>query len=100
VLYYNNNQIDEAQAQFEKAVLIDYNYSNARYFLGLIYDKKGNKNKAIEQFEIIEKFNPENQEVKKILNNLREGRQALEGIIISQPPIGEKSVSGVDQNYP
>jgi len=100
VLYYNNNQIDEAQAQFEKAVLIDYNYSNARYFLGLIYDKKGNKNKAIEQFEIIEKFNPENQEVKKILNNLREGRQALEGIIISQPPIGEKSVSGVGQNYP
>jgi len=90
VLYYNNNQIDQAQTQFERAVWIDPNYANARYFLGLIYDRKGNKKLAIEQFEIIEKFNPDNQEVKKILDNLRNNKQALEGIIPGQPPIEEK----------
>ena len=89
VLYFNNNQIDQAQTQFEKAIAIDPNYSNARYFLGLIYDKKENKKAAIEQFEVIEKFNPDNQEVKKILDNLRNNRPALEGILPSQPPLSE-----------
>lgn len=90
VIYYNNNQIDLAKQEFLRAIAVDPNYSNARYFLGLIYDKEGKKQEAISQFEIIEKFNPENQEVKKILSNLREGKPALEGIIPSQPPIQEK----------
>ena len=79
-LYYQNNQIDLAQKEFERAVALSPNYSNARYFLGLIYDKKGEKEKAIEQFERIKLFNPENEKVKRILENLREGKSALEGI--------------------
>jgi len=35
-------------------------------------------------------LNPENEEVKKILANLRTGKEALEGIIPAQPPIEEK----------
>ncbi len=86
-LYYRNNQTDQAQKEFERTVTLDENYSNARYFLGLIYEQKGEKQKAIEQFEKIEKLNPDNQEVKKILINLREGRAALEGIVPpAQPP--------------
>lgn len=81
VLYYQNEQYDSAQEEFERAIALNPNYSNARYFLGLIYDKKGDIGKAIEQFAEIETFNPENEEVKKILTNLREGRTALEGII-------------------
>lgn len=80
ILYYRNDQINLAQNEFERAVALDENYSNARYFLGLIYDQKNQKQKAIEQFEKIEQFNPDNQEVKKILVNLREGRAALDGI--------------------
>ncbi len=90
LLYYNNNQLDKAKAEFERAVELDPNYSNARYFLGLIYDKQGNKNLAIEQFERIEKFNPDNQELKKILSNLRTGKSALEEVVPSQPPVQEK----------
>ncbi len=66
------------------------NYSNARYFLGLIYDKEGKENKAIEQFGKIEELNPDNEEVKKILANLKAGKPALEGITPAQPPIEEK----------
>jgi hypothetical protein len=56
------------------------------------------KSKAIEQFENIVRTNPENQEVQKILSNLRAGRKALEEISPpaklpeerETPPIEEK----------
>jgi len=77
ILYYGQGNNDLAKISLERAVKLDQNYSNARYFLGLIYDKEGNKEKAIEQFEWIEKLNPENQEIKVILNNLKEGKPAF-----------------------
>ena len=90
LLYYNDGKLSQAKAEFERAVSLSEDYSNARYFLGLIYDKEGNKTKVIEQFEKIEKLNPENEEVKKILVNLRANKPALEGITPAQPPIEEK----------
>ena len=90
LLYYNDKQYDKAQAEFERAVGLNENYSNARYFLGLIYDKMGKKDEAISQFEKIAKLNPDNEEVKKILANLKGGKTALEGITPAQPPIEEK----------
>ena len=89
VIYYNDNQFDKAKAEFLRAIGLDGNYSNARYLLGLIYDKEGDKKGAILQFESIEKLNPQNQEVKSILANLRAGKPALEGIQPAQPPIEE-----------
>lgn len=91
VLYWQKNDLDKAKIEFERAVALSPNYSNARYFLGLIYDKEGEKKKAIEQFERIAKFNPDNEEVKKILSNLREGKSALEGITSPQILIEEKT---------
>ena len=90
LLYYNDNQLNKALAELEQAVSIDENYSNARYFLGLIYDQEGKKDKAIEHFERIEKLNPDNLEVKRILANLRKGLPALEGIQPLELPIEEK----------
>jgi len=89
LLYYNDNKLDKAKEEFERATNLDPNYSNARYFLGLVHDKKGRKNLAIEQFEKVSQLNPENEEVKKILVNLREGKPALEGIVPAQPPVEE-----------
>ena len=90
LLYYNDNQMEKSRAEFLRAISINENYSKARYFLGLVYDKEGEKDLAIEQFEKIEKLNPESQEVKKILANLKEGKSALEGIGPLLPPIEEK----------
>lgn len=91
VLYYSNGEIDKAQGEFEKAVKISPEYSNARYYLGLIYDQKGEKEKAIEQFKEIEKYNPDNKLVKNILQNLKSGKSALEGISnLPGVPIEEK----------
>ncbi len=84
LLYYQTNNMDPARAEFERAVSLNHDYANARYFLGLIYDRQGDHEGAIAQFEYIEKSNPDNGEVKKILENVRAGRSALDGIV--QPP--------------
>lgn len=80
VLYYQNNQLNNAELEFLRAVSLNSNYSNAHYFLGLIYSREKNKSKAIEEFEKVRAFNPDNQEVLKILSNLKAGRSAMEGV--------------------
>lgn len=80
LLYYKNNQLDEAKAEFNNAITLDKNYSNARYFLGLILDKQKDKSGAIAQFEKIAELNPTNDDVKKILDNLKNGKEALAGL--------------------
>ncbi len=97
LLYYQDKNYDGARAAFERAVMLNQSYSNARYFLGLIYDRQGAVEKAIEQFEVIGELNPDNAEVKMILKNLRSGKGALFGISPPQkspeereePPINE-----------
>lgn len=81
LLYYRVNNLEKAKEILEKMLDNFPNYSNARYFLGLIYDKKGNKEKAIEEFKKVFEINPENEEVKKILDNLEKGLPALDGIL-------------------
>lgn len=77
LLYYKKADWASARAEFERAVLIDQNYSNARYFLGLVYDQQGNKTAAIDQFNEVAKLNPDNQDIKTILANLRAGKPAI-----------------------
>jgi tetratricopeptide (TPR) repeat protein len=96
-LYYKNNQFDNAKLVFERTIQLSPNYSNARYFLGLIYDREvpadvktladklAAKAKAIEQFEKIAELNPDNNEVKQILANLKAGKAALAGIAPPAP---------------
>ncbi|MFC1625324.1 tetratricopeptide repeat protein [Patescibacteria group bacterium] len=80
LLYYQKNDYKRAQETLERTVNINPQYSNARYFLGLSYDNLNSGQKAIEQFEFIEKLNSGNAEVKRILTNLRAGRSALSDI--------------------
>lgn len=77
LLKYNNNDNEGAMRALERAVSIDDAYSNARYFLGLAYERLDKNAEAIVQFEKIEKFNPDNKEVQNILGNLRAGRKAF-----------------------
>ena len=89
LVYQADDQKDKAQAEFERVIVLDPNYANARYFLGLIYDDKGEKQKAIEQFTKIAELNPDNALIKGILENLKAGKPALEGLSQPQPPIQE-----------
>jgi tetratricopeptide (TPR) repeat protein len=80
VLYYQEEKFDKSRDQLESTVKIVENYSNARYFLGLAYDKLGDKKKALEQFQKVSDLNPDNQDVKKIIANLEAGKRALDGL--------------------
>lgn len=89
VLKYNEKEKDYkgASEAFEKAVALDTAYSNARYFLGLSYFNLGKREAAIEQFEVVQSYNPDNKEVALILKNLREGRSPFTDAV---PPIDSK----------
>lgn len=96
VLHYQGQNFAAARTPLEKAVSINTNYSNARYFLGLIEDRQGNKEAAIAQFEHIIKLNPGNNEVVQIVDNLKNGLRALTDIQdISSPPIIESSARNI-----
>lgn len=78
LLYYKNDDMARAEASFVQAIHLKEDYSNARYFLGLTYSSQEKKEEAILQFERVAELNPDNQEVKTILENLRSGKKALE----------------------
>ncbi|MBI5816826.1 MAG: tetratricopeptide repeat protein [Candidatus Yonathbacteria bacterium] len=76
-LRYKNKDWQGAISAFERAIELSPSYSNARYFLGLAYDKAGRTGDAINQFQTIQTLNPDNSEVRGILSNLRAGRDPL-----------------------
>lgn len=103
LLYYQSKDFESARLVLERAVSLSSNYSNARYFLGLIYDKQGRAADAIAQFEQIKILNPDNEEVKTILSNLYAGKGALAGISPPQPspekrPTPPLSETGAGEN--
>ncbi|MEI6345821.1 MAG: tetratricopeptide repeat protein [bacterium] len=76
-LQYSNKQYADAVKALERAVTLNNQYSNARYFLGGSYAKLGRQADAAAQFEAIQKLNPDNQEVKTALANLKAGKDPL-----------------------
>ncbi|MDP2934207.1 MAG: tetratricopeptide repeat protein [bacterium] len=77
VLYYRAQKYTQAKGEFIRAIVLDDNFANARYFLGLLYDREGDKESAIDQFDRIAQLNPDNEEIKQILANLKAGLPAL-----------------------
>lgn len=93
LIHFQLGKINEAQKEFSEAVATAPNYSNARYFLGLIYDNKNNKTAAINEFKKILDLNPNNADVKKIISNLEAGLPALDNLSSPkenlEPPIDQ-----------
>lgn len=85
LLKYMNKSYTGASEALGAAVSIQPNYANAKYFLGLSLSKLGKTSEAIKQFEEIAVLNPDSQEIKNILKNLRAGRGALENIVANPP---------------
>lgn len=84
LLHYNDKNYTEAVKALSKAVELNTQYANARYFLGLSHSRLGKNAEAIAQFEELTKTNPDNQEVRLILENLKEGKSPFAD---ATPPI-------------
>ncbi|MBI2063550.1 MAG: tetratricopeptide repeat protein [Candidatus Yanofskybacteria bacterium] len=77
LLYYRNGQKDSALRAWQQAVLLFPNYSNARWYLSLVYEERGELAQALEQVREIEKFNSDNELVKQRLSQLEAGRRTI-----------------------
>lgn len=84
LLQYNAKNYSAAEEALAKAVEIQKDYANAKYFLGLSEVRLGNNEKALTLFQDLAQSNPDNTEVAFILNNLRAGRSPFTN---AQPPI-------------
>ncbi len=80
LFYYKKEMFTEAKKEFMAAVSVDSEYANARYFLGLVLDKEGDRKGALEQFKKVAASNPDNADLNKIINNLESGKAALDGL--------------------
>lgn len=87
ILEYNDKNYGGAVVSLEKALKLNGQYANAKYFLGLSYARVGRNAEAITQFEDLVKSNPDNVEVSFILNNLKEGKSPFSDV---KPPIDNK----------
>jgi len=73
-LFYMGQDYNHAGGEFLAAVTLNPAYADARYFLGLTYVRVGDIPRAIEEFTQVQLLNPDNDDVAKILTNLRAGR--------------------------
>lgn len=85
VLLYKAERYDLAKGEFIRAIILDTDYSNARYFLGLLYDREGNREDALDQFKRIAKLNSDNEHIKEIIANLEAGLPALGSPALGPP---------------
>ncbi|MBI5022789.1 MAG: tetratricopeptide repeat protein [Candidatus Magasanikbacteria bacterium] len=74
--YFNRAQKGDytlAEAAFRKAIILQPNYSDAIFSLGLLYEKTGNTSVALEMYRKVLDLNPGNLDIKKKINALSGG---------------------------
>ena len=78
LLKYNNKDYKEAVSAFERAVILNNSYLNARYYLGLAYQKVDRKDDALIQFNLLKDLVPDSQEVKDAIKSLNTKTEVVE----------------------
>lgn len=94
LLYYRNSEKDSALNEMAQAVNLFRDYSNARWYLALMLEEKGQIDLAIQQLEEILKLevNKGNQIVKDKLAALQSGKREFPpGRVVSKKPLEETS---------
>ncbi len=74
MLYVRMQKLDLAQAELERIVALSPDYSNALWYLGALYEKNGDTQKAIAAIRHVNDLNPNNAAVAKRLDELVNGK--------------------------
>jgi tetratricopeptide (TPR) repeat protein len=86
LLYYNQKDYVNAVGALERAVVLSPQYANAKYFLGLsYYQVDDTAERAVKEFQDLAMTNPDNAEIKAILDNLGEGKPPFANQLDSKP---------------
>lgn len=73
VLFFNRHakgDDDRAEDAWLRAVELKPDYSNALYSLGLLYEKRGEKGKALQYYQKVRELNPQNDDIKSKIRKL------------------------------
>ena len=73
-LAYNTSDYNKAEEAFVTITALVPNHSNAHFSLSLVYQKKGETDKAITELEKVLELNPGNEQVTKLLDDLKAGK--------------------------
>lgn len=78
-LMYTTAEYEGAISVLARAVTLSPNQvnANAQYFIGLSLAKLGKNKEALDQFKSIQAYNPDNEEIKRIIGNLTAGLDPL-----------------------
>jgi len=86
-----NQLLTKAEEQLQKSLALNSEYSNALYYLGLVYNAMGYKDKAIEQFEKVKQLNSNSKEtqesIQKIIDTLKSGGSAGTEAMTKENPL-------------
>lgn len=85
--------LTQAKTYLEKAASMVPDYYDAMYSLGFVYDALKERDKAIEIFTKLSNLNAGDENIKKILNNLKIGKSAIDTV----SPLSENVIN---ESYP
>lgn len=71
IIAFNQRSFNEAERFFNTVLAIEANYANAHYSLGLIFDQRGDKTKALASYEKAREISGPNVELEKRINELK-----------------------------
>ena len=77
LLYIRNGQKDTAIAALRRAALLAPQFANARWYLALLLEEKGDITGALDQLHQIEKDNPDNTDLKQKIAQLEAGQRTI-----------------------
>lgn len=88
LLYVRAGRKDDARAAFGQAVLLAPQYANARWYLALLLEDKGDIAGALLQLLEIQKTNPDNAALQQKISQLQQGQRAIPpGKVIDSKPL-------------
>jgi tetratricopeptide (TPR) repeat protein len=73
-IYLERNSLDEALIEFDQSKMLKSDFASTLYNLGVIYSRKGFKEKAIENYELFLKYSKDevqNEKVRGLIQQLR-----------------------------
>lgn len=69
---FNQKNYTDAEKIFLTVIRLDPKHANAQYSLGLVYQQRGDKAKALDQFEKVRELTGPNVELEKLINSLKQ----------------------------
>ncbi len=77
LIYFSNKDYKNAVNAFEKSVILNQYYSNARYYLALSYYNEGRTDDALIQLEQIKLLNPNSTDIDSMITTFKAGNPVV-----------------------